>query len=56
VLPDEFISKAQLKDQATFVGRGWKFQVWEPSALAVIKQGKLRRVAASLKSTNGETP
>ena len=55
VLPDEFISKAHLKDQATFVGRGWKFQLWEPSSLAVVKQEKLRRVAASLKPADGET-
>ena len=56
VLPDEFISKAQLKDQATFVGRGWKFQIWEPSSLTVVKQAKLRRVAASLKPAGSETP
>jgi MraZ protein len=55
VLPDEFISKAHLEDQATFVGRGWKFQLWEPSSLAVVKQEKLRRVAASLKPADGET-
>jgi MraZ protein len=49
VLPAEFIAKASLKDQATFVGRGWKFQIWEPAALAVLRQEKLRRVAATLK-------
>jgi MraZ protein len=54
VLPDEFIAKAHLKDQATFVGRGWKFQLWEPAALATVKQAKLRRVAASLASSEGE--
>ncbi len=54
VLPDEFIAKAQLKDQATFVGRGWKFQLWEPAALAVVKQSKLRRVAASYAPNDGD--
>ena len=49
VLPDEFIAKAALKDQASFVGRGWKFQVWEPAALAAQRQQKLRRVTANLK-------
>jgi MraZ protein len=49
VLPAEFIAKASLKDQASFVGRGWKFQIWEPAALAVLRQEKLRRVAATLK-------
>lgn len=48
VLPDEFIAKAKLKDQAAFVGRGWKFQIWEPAALADTKQAKLRRVAAAM--------
>ena len=56
VLPDEFIAKARLKDQATFVGRGWKFQLWEPSSLAIVKQAKLRRVTASLSPTEGGTP
>ena len=49
VLPAEFIAKAQLKDQAAFVGRGWKFQIWEPAALAALRQEKLRRVTATLK-------
>ena len=49
VLPDEFIAKAALKEQASFVGRGWKFQVWEPAALAAQRQQKLRRVTANLK-------
>jgi MraZ protein len=48
VLPDEFIAKAALKDQASFVGRGWKFQIWEPGALAALREQKLRRVAANL--------
>ena len=45
VLPDEFIAKANLKDQAAFVGRGWKFQIWEPTAFAAAKKAKLQRVA-----------
>jgi MraZ protein len=49
VLPAEFIAKASLRDQASFVGRGWKFQIWEPAALTVLRQEKLRRVAANLK-------
>lgn len=49
VLPSEFIAKASLKDQASFVGRGWKFQIWEPAALAVLRQEKLRRVAANIR-------
>jgi MraZ protein len=49
VLPAEFIAKATLKDQAAFVGRGWKFQIWEPSALAAVRQEKLKRVVASVK-------
>ena len=40
VLPDEFIASATLTDQAAFVGRGWKFQIWEPSLLASAKAGK----------------
>ncbi len=48
VLPAEFIAKAGLKDQAAFVGRGWKFQIWEPAALAALRQEKLKRVAASV--------
>lgn len=49
VLPDEFIARAALKDHASFVGRGWKFQIWDPAALAALRQEKLRRVAATLK-------
>lgn len=49
VLPAEFIAKAALKDQATFIGHGWSFQIWEPAALATLRQEKLRRVAANLK-------
>ena len=49
VLPDEFIVKAALKDQASFVGRGWKFQIWEPAALANLRQEKLRRVTSAVK-------
>jgi len=49
VLPAEFIAKAVLKDQATFVGHGWKFQIWEPAAHAALRQEKLRRIAATLK-------
>ena len=49
VLPADFIAKAALKDQASFVGRGWKFQIWEPATLAGLRQEKLRRVAATLK-------
>ena len=49
VLPDEFIVKAQLKDQATFVGQGWKFQIWEPMAFDNIKKAKLARLADGLK-------
>ena len=45
VLPDEFMAKAQLKDQASFVGRGWKFQIWEPALLADAKAAKRARVA-----------
>ena len=45
VLPDEFIASAKLADQAAFVGRGWKFQIWEPSLLASAKAGKRERVA-----------
>ncbi|HCX14161.1 MAG TPA: division/cell wall cluster transcriptional repressor MraZ [Rhodospirillaceae bacterium] len=56
VLPDEFIAKARLKNQATFVGRGWKFQLWEPSSLAVVKQAKIRRIAASLESKESDKP
>jgi MraZ protein len=52
VLPDEFIAKAKLKDQAAFVGRGHKFQIWEPGALAAAKDAKLQRV----RSGQGGTP
>lgn len=48
VLPEEFIAKAALKGQASFVGRGWKFQIWEPAALAALRQEKLKRVTGSL--------
>ena len=50
VLPDEFIAKANLTDQAAFVGQGRKFQIWEPTALANLKKAKLQRVAASMKT------
>jgi MraZ protein len=53
VLPDEFIAKAKLKEQAAFVGRGWKFQIWEPAALADMKKAKLQRLAATMKP-NGD--
>ena len=49
VLPDEFIAKAQLTDQATFVGQGWKFQIWKPTAFDNIKKAKLARLADGLK-------
>jgi MraZ protein len=45
VLPDEFIASAKLTDQAAFVGRGWKFQIWEPSLLTSAKAEKRERVA-----------
>lgn len=50
VLPDEFIAKAGLRDQAAFLGQGRKFQIWEPGALTALKQAKLARVAAAMKS------
>jgi MraZ protein len=50
VLPDEFIAKASLKDQAAFLGQGRKFQIWEPGALDALKQAKLARVAAAMKN------
>ena len=49
VLPDEFIAKANLKDQATFIGQGRRFQMWEPAALATVMKAKLQRVTAALK-------
>lgn len=49
VLPGEFIIKAGLKDQAAFVGRGWKFQIWEPTALAALRKEKLSRVTTNVK-------
>jgi len=53
VLPDEFIAKSNLKDQATFIGQGRKFQIWEPAALAAVMKAKLQRVTAAVK--NGDT-
>ena len=50
VLPDEFIAKANFKDQAAFLGQGRKFQMWEPGALNALKQAKLARVAATIKN------
>jgi MraZ protein len=50
VLPDEFLAKAALKEQASFVGRGWKFQIWEPGAFDGVRKAKLARVAAALKN------
>ena len=47
VLPDEFVAKASLKEQAAFVGRGWKFQIWEPAAFAALREDKMRRVTAA---------
>lgn len=49
VLPDEFIAKANLKDQAAFVGQGRKFQIWEPTALEALKKAKLQGVLAATK-------
>ncbi|MSO71997.1 MAG: division/cell wall cluster transcriptional repressor MraZ [Rhodospirillaceae bacterium] len=49
VLPDEFIAKANLTDQATFIGQGRRFQMWEPGALAAVMKAKLQRVTAALK-------
>jgi MraZ protein len=51
VLPDEFIAKANLTDQAAFIGQGRKFQIWEPSALSALKKTKLDRIAAAAKGT-----
>lgn len=50
VLPNEFIAKANLKDQAAFIGQGRKFQIWEPGALDALKKAKLARIAAGMKS------
>ena len=33
-LPKEFVEFAGLSDKATFVGLGWRFEVWEPEAHA----------------------
>ena len=49
VLPDEFIAKANLTDQATFIGQGRRFQMWEPGALAAVMKAKFQRVTAALR-------
>ena len=53
VLPDEFIAKANLKDQATFIGQGKFFQIWEPVAIAAAIEAKRQRVIAALKQNGG---
>lgn len=42
-LPEGFISHANLKDRVVFVGRGTRFQIWEPEAHAAIHEEKLKR-------------
>ena len=34
VLPEEFRAHAGISDTATFVGQGFKFQIWEPQRFA----------------------
>ena len=36
-------------DQATFIGQGKFFQIWEPAAIAAAMDAKRKRVLATLK-------
>ncbi len=49
VLPDEFIAKANFKDQVGFEGQNSYFRMWEPSALEALRKAKLARLAAVTK-------
>ncbi len=53
VLPDEFIARANFKGQATFIGQGRRFEMWEPTALAARMNAKRARVVAALKPSGG---
>ena len=61
VLPQELSVHARLSDQALFVGRGSRFQIWSPEAYQEHRSGALERAKAtgatlrlSPKRTDGE--
>lgn len=46
VLPQQFIDHAGLSTDAVFVGRGTRFQIWEPAAFEVQNRQAFERVRA----------
>ena len=61
VLPQDLCAHAGLSDQALFVGRGSRFQIWSPEAYQEHRSGALERAKAtgatlrlSPKRTDGE--
>lgn len=47
VLPEELRHHAKIKDEATFVGLGEKFQIWEPKAFEAFRSDAVERARAS---------
>jgi MraZ protein len=63
VLPDDLLAFAKITEQATFLGRGPYFQIWEPAACAAFRERlfqQLRtersRIDLSLKSSPDGRP
>lgn len=46
VLPEELRAHANITDEATFVGHGRKFQIWEPKAYGAFRAGALEKARA----------
>ncbi|WP_309351128.1 division/cell wall cluster transcriptional repressor MraZ [Parvibaculum sp.] len=47
VLPEELRHHAKIKDEATFVGLGEKFQIWEPKAFEAFRSDAVERARAN---------
>ena len=59
ILPEELRAHAGISDEATFVGLGEKFQIWEPKAFEAFRAEALEKARAygdMLKSTAALPP
>jgi MraZ protein len=46
VLPQSIMERAGVTDRVTFVGQGFKFQIWEPDRFAVYREEAIEKVRA----------
>lgn len=55
-LPEALIAAARIKEQATFVGKGETFEIWEPGAFAVYAKQARALVAEKRFMMKGQKP